>query len=174
MKKCICVILSMLLLISITGCYNEDNSNSPNTPTCNHSYSTATCLKRSQCTKCGYEIGPFAAHSYVDGVCIHCNTEDPNWQPRILYGDEYERINSKMEGMYQYRLSSGYLVEYHFKNGSFECYTELGSTILENHGTYQLTEKTLILYYQNGTTNDCRWILNDNNEIELFLLDLSE
>ena len=177
MKKCICVAMAMLLLVAIAGCINENVENNAvldkNSETvCSHTYSAATCTKRSQCTKCGYEIGTYGSHSFEDGVCTNCNEEDPNWEPPILTGSEYERVNSLMEGMYQYRLDTGNLVEYHFEDGSFKCYTELGGTILENYGTYTLTEKTLVLFYQNGTVKDCPWKINNNGEMELFLLEL--
>ena len=159
MKRSICVAMVILLMVAITGCINEEAgnnvaSNRNSEAVCNHTYSAATCTKRSRCTKCGYEIGTYASHSFEDGVCTNCNEEDPNWEPSVLSGSEYERVNSLMEGMYQYRLGTGNLVEYHFEGGSFVCYTELGGTILENYGTYTLTEKTLVLYYQNGTVKD--------------------
>jgi len=165
MKKCICVAMIVLIMVAITGCVGET--------ACDHTYSAATCLSRSRCSKCGYEIGTYSSHSFEDGVCTVCDAEDPNWEPPVLTGSEYQRINSLMEGMYQYRLDTGNRVEYHFEDGSFACYTEIGGTILENYGTYELTEKTLVLYYQNGTVMDCPWKLNDEGEIELFLLELN-
>ena len=164
----------MLLMVAFTGCINEAvGNNDRNSETvCNHTYSAATCLKLPRCTKCGYESGSYGLHSYVDGVCTNCNAEDPTWESPVLTGSEYARINSLMEGMYQYRLDTGNRVEYHFEGGSFACYTELGGTILENYGTYELTAKTLVLNYKNGTVKECPWEMNDDGEIELFLLDL--
>lgn len=175
MKKMIWIILTVLLIFMVAGCSGEtvgNNNVSNNETVCNHTYSSATCLERPRCTKCGYENGSIGSHSYEDGVCTYCNADDPDYEPPVLTGDEYERINSLMEGMYQFRLDTGNLVEYHFEDGEFACYTELGGTILENYGTYILTEKTLVLYYQNGTVKDCAWKLTDDGMIELFLLDL--
>lgn len=175
MKKMIWIILTVLLIFMVAGCSSEtvgNNNVSDNKTVCNHTYTPATCLERPRCTKCGYESGSIGSHSYEDGVCTYCNADDPDYEPPVLTGDEYERINSLMQGTFQGRLSTGNRIEYCFENGSFACYTELGSTILENYGTYTLTEKTLILHYQNGTEKSCPWKINDSGEIELFLLDL--
>ena len=178
MKRIVCIVACVLLIIAMVGCSGENiNVNGASDENiagtaCNHSYSAATCMEPSKCEKCGDTRGSLGAHSYEEGVCTFCDAEDPDWQPPVLTGSEYERINSLMEGMYQFRNSTGTLVEYNFEDGSFVCYAQLGNSILENSGTYILTEKTLILYYQNGTVKNCRWKLNDNGEIELFLLDL--
>lgn len=171
MKKCICVAMVMLLIVAFTGCVGKDATNN-NEVVCDHTYNASTCLKHPQCTKCGYESGSYGMHSYEDGVCVYCNVEDPDWEPRILTGSEYDRVNSLMQGTFKGQLNTGNRIEYHFEDGSFACYTELGGTILENYGTYALTEKSLILYYQNGTEKSCPWEINENGEIVLYLLDL--
>lgn len=177
MKKAILVIMAALLIMAMPGCsveYADNSGGATESTSCRHNYSTATCLEPSKCKKCGEIQGTLGEHSYTDGTCNLCGDEDPDYEPPVLSGSEYERINSLMEGMYQFRIDTGNLVEYHFEDGAFVCYTQLGSSILENSGTYILTEKTLILYYQNGTVKDCRWLLTDDGEIELFLLELTE
>lgn len=175
MKKGICCLLAGLLaLLAVSGCAVVSTSlgNGDYGSTCEHIYSIGTCLEPSKCHKCGELRADPGSHYYEDGVCAYCGEKDPDYEPPLLTDAEYERINSLMEGRYQFRLSSGNLVEYNFENGSFTCYTELGNSILENYGTYTLTEETLVLYYQNGTVKDCAWKLNEYGEIELFLMDL--
>lgn len=173
MKRGICIFLALLLVMVCTGCSVQETTNNPQPTTeCQHAYSTATCLSASRCSKCGATRGGLGAHTYSKGVCTYCNAKDPYWEPPLLTGTEYERINSLMEGMYQFRISTGNLVEYNFEGGSFVCYTQIGGSVIENSGTYKLTEETLILYYQNGTVKDCRWKLNSEGAIELFLLEL--
>lgn len=180
MKRFMSMILLLVLMLAAAACGSGVTENSgkpatpaPTKPVCQHSYSKATCLEPAKCIKCGKTTGGIGSHVYEDGVCRYCNEEDPDWEPPLLTGAEYERINSLMEGMYQFRLSSGNLVEYNFKDGEFVCYTQLGGQILQNSGTYVLTEKTLVLYYQNGTVKDCPWKLNASGQVELFLLDLT-
>ena len=74
-KRSVCVILSLLIVLIIAGC---ENSASTMAPKCEHSYSEATCTEPAKCSLCGEESGWQLGHDFTnttctqDGACSRC------------------------------------------------------------------------------------------------------
>lgn len=90
-------------------------------------------------------------------------TEPPK---EYLTGAELERIDTMLEGTYQYTdKGSGYPVEYAFADGQFVCYTQIADTTLENWGTYKLTTTTIEMSFQNGTEKTWTWEIREDGQL---------
>lgn len=63
MKKILCLILALTLLLSLAACGK-----------CDHSWAKATCETARTCTKCGEIDGKIAGHKWIDATCEAART----------------------------------------------------------------------------------------------------
>ena len=76
-----------------------------------------------------------------------------------LTGEELERVETMLEGSWSGKVS-GNRVEYNFKGGSFQAYAEIGGQIIQNNGTYRITNVDIELSFQNGTSKVFTYQIN--------------
>lgn len=76
-----------------------------------------------------------------------------------LSGAELERVETMLEGSWSGKVS-GNRVEYDFKDGSFKAYAEIGGQVIQNNGTYRITNVDIELSFQNGTSKVFTYQIN--------------
>lgn len=99
MKKLLSILLCVILCLSFVSCTNsnhnsKNNTNDiPNSATCTHSYTPATCTEPQKCSKCGETKGSALGHTTSSGTCTRCGISFSKWEKRY-YTDEFNNPTS--------------------------------------------------------------------------------
>lgn len=85
MKRIVTLFVTLFLLAGMFGCNEAQTSGTgtadkpaekPNSATCEHVLSEATCTQAPRCSLCKRYVGRALGHDWHSGVCARCNAKD--------------------------------------------------------------------------------------------------
>ncbi len=99
MKKLLSILFCILLSLGFIACdisidnFSNDESNSQDTNSCIHQYSSATCTEPQKCNICGETQGSALGHTSSTSTCTRCGLSFSKWEKRY-YIDEFNNPTS--------------------------------------------------------------------------------
>lgn len=89
MRSILCIVLTLVMVLGVVGCgasgsttgnavSSQTQSRTTSSNYCAHHWIAATCSEPKTCSWCGQTEGTVVGHSYYNGKCEYCGTEDPS------------------------------------------------------------------------------------------------